>query len=141
MLYPIELRPDGSGGLIAQARDIPGVLTTGADEAEALAQALDALLTGIEYLIRQGEPVPPPSRVRRGEPSVALPPGVAAKVAIHEAMRAQGVTQTALAERLGCDPRQVRRLLDIDHASTLAQLEAALAALGKRLTVEVRDAA
>jgi hypothetical protein len=35
----------------------------------------------------------------------------------------------------------VRRLLDIDHVSTLAQIEAALAALGKRLMVEVRDAA
>ena len=50
---------------------------------------------------------------------------VAAKLAIYEAMRRQGLTQAALAERLGCDPRQVRRLLDLDHASTLAQLERA----------------
>ena len=66
---------------------------------------------------------------------------MAAKLAIYEAMRAAGLTQTALADRLGCDPRQIRRLLDLDHASRLDQLEAALAALGKRLVIEVQDAA
>ena len=66
---------------------------------------------------------------------------VAAKLAIYDAMRHQGMTSSALAARLGCDPRQVRRLLDLDHASTLAQLERALAALGKRLVLEVRNAA
>jgi antitoxin HicB len=56
-------------------------------------------------------------------------------------MRDARLTQSALAERLGCDPRQVRRLLDLDHNSRLDQLEAALAALGKRLIIEVQDAA
>lgn len=66
---------------------------------------------------------------------------VAAKVAIYQAMRGAGLSQAALAERLGCDPRQVRRLLDLDHRSRLDQLESALAAQGKRLVLEVRDAA
>ena len=141
MLYRVKLEPDGQGGLIAEVPDFPGALTVGRDRSDALEQALDALLTMIHGAMRDGAAVPLPSRVRRGEPYVALPPGVAAKVAIHNAMRHLGVTQAALAERLGCDPRQVRRLLDIDHVSTLAQREAALAALGKRLTVKVRDAA
>jgi antitoxin HicB len=62
----------------------------------------------------------------------------AAKLAIYEAMREAGLTQAALAGRLGCDPRQVRRLLDLDHHS---RLDTALAALGKRLVIEVQDAA
>ena len=66
---------------------------------------------------------------------------VAAKVAIYQAMRGAGLSQAALAERLGCGPRQVRRLLDLDHRSRLDQLESALAAQGKRLVLEVRDAA
>jgi antitoxin HicB len=70
-----------------------------------------------------------------------LPPQVVAKLAIYQAMRAPGLSQAALAERLGCDPRQVRRLLDLDHRSRLDQLEAALAALGKRLVLDVEDAA
>jgi hypothetical protein len=35
----------------------------------------------------------------------------------------------------------VRRLLDLDHRSRLDQLETALGALGKRLVLEVQDAA
>jgi antitoxin HicB len=69
------------------------------------------------------------------------PPLVAAKVAVYQAMREAGLTQTALAEKLGCDPRQVSRLLDLDHRSRLDQIEAALSVLGKRLVLEVRDAA
>ncbi len=65
----------------------------------------------------------------------------AAKLAIYQAMRDQGVTQVALARRIGCDPKDVRRLLDLMHRSRLDRLEAALAALGKRLVIEVRDAA
>jgi hypothetical protein len=38
-------------------------------------------------------------------------------------------------------PHEVPRLLDLDHASTLARLERALAAPGKRLVIEVKDAA
>ena len=46
-----------------------------------------------------------------------------------------------MARRIGCDPKDIRRLLDLMHRSRLDRLEAALAALGKRLVVEVRDAA
>jgi antitoxin HicB len=140
MRYPLTLRPDQNGTIIAQAVDVPGALTLGNDEADAVEQAADALITLFAYFIAESEPIPQPSRPRPGQPCAVLPPTVAAKLAIYEAMRRQGLTQAALAERLGCDPRQVRRLLDLDHASTLAQLERALAALGKRLVLEVEDA-
>ncbi len=52
-----------------------------------------------------------------------------------------GVTKAELARRLGWHGPQVDRLLDLNHASRLDQIEAALAALGKRLQVTVRDAA
>ena len=115
-------------------------MTFGSDAAQARAHAVDALICALGGYIDAGRPIPKPSPPR-GRPVVALPPMVTAKLAIYQAMRGQGVSQSALAARLGCDPRQVRRLLDLDHASTLAQLERALAALGKRLVVEVRNAA
>ena len=141
MRYPLTLRPDQNGTIIAQAVDVPGALTLGNDEADAIEQAADALITLFAYFMAEGHSIPQPSRPRPGQPSAVLPPMVAAKLAIYEVMRRQGLTQAALAKRLGCDPRQVRRLLDLDHASTLAQLERALAALGKRLVLEVKDAA
>jgi antitoxin HicB len=55
--------------------------------------------------------------------------------------RDAGVRKADLARRLGWHAPQVDRLLDLDRASRLDQLEAALAALGKRLSIELRDAA
>ena len=132
------------GGLdVTRARvvDVPEAITVGRDQADALDQAADALLTLFAHRMAEGEALPLPSPPKRGQPCATLPAIVDAKIAIYRAMRAAGLTQAALAERLGCDPRQVRRLLDLDHNSRLDQLEAALAALGKRLVLEVQDAA
>ena len=62
---------------------------------------------------------------------------VAVKLALYEAMRAQGITKTELARRLGLQENAVRRLLDLDHRSHLDQLDRALAALGRRLELRV----
>jgi len=140
MRYALTLEPDENGTIIAQAIDVPEAITVGRDAPEACFRAIDALICALGGYIDDGRPIPRPGPAR-GRPVAELPPMVAAKLAIYEAMRRQGLTQVALAERLGCDPRQVRRLLDLDHASTLAQLERALAAVGKRLVLEVRDAA
>jgi hypothetical protein len=42
---------------------------------------------------------------------------------------------------LKCDPKQIRRQLDLDHQSRMDQVEAALRALGKTMIVDVRDLA
>ena len=56
-------------------------------------------------------------------------------------MRDQRVKNSELARRLGVDERVVRRMLDPKHASKAEKIQAALAVLGKQMTVEVRDAA
>ena len=72
---------------------------------------------------------------------MTLPPPVAAKLALYEAMREQNVSGEELAARLGMAEAAVRRLLDLDHRSHIDQVEAALRCLGKRFEVTVRDAA
>jgi antitoxin HicB len=140
MRYSLTLRADQNGTIIAQAVDAPGALTVGRDEPDAVAQAVQALITLFAQLMAQGEPIPQPSRRKHGQPCATLPPTVAAKLAIYGAMHDAGIGEAALAERLGCELRQVRRLLDLDHPSRLDQLDAALAALGKRLVLEVHAA-
>jgi antitoxin HicB len=54
-------------------------------------------------------------------------------------MRERGWRKADLARALNIDPRQVDRLLDLRHASTVKQLEQALAACGKRADVSVRE--
>jgi antitoxin HicB len=66
---------------------------------------------------------------------------VAAKLALYSAMLEQQVTNADLADRWGKSESEVRRLLDLDHRSEIGRIEVALAELGKRLEIRVRDAA
>jgi antitoxin HicB len=67
---------------------------------------------------------------------------IAAKAALWLALREQGVSLNELARRLGhASTLQARRLLDPRHPSRLELIDAALAALGKRLVVEPADVA
>jgi antitoxin HicB len=57
---------------------------------------------------------------------------------ISEAMKAQGITKTAMAARMHTDRRQLDRLLDPKNPSvTLSTLRRAATAVGRRLRVEL----
>ena len=135
--FPYRFEPQESGGVLAQFIDVPEAHTFGASEAEAGGDhALDCLITALGGYMKLGREIPRPSPAR-GRPVVMLPPLVAAKLALYQAMRAEGITRTELARRLGLQENAVRRLLDLDHRSHIDQVDRALAALGKRLEVRV----
>ena len=69
-----------------------------------------------------------------------LAPLVAAKAELFGAMQCAGIDKAGLARRLGIAPKGVERLFGIYHKTRLDQLEAALAALGRRLVVSVEPA-
>ena len=64
--YPVTLTPDGHSLLVSFA-DGPEALTFGADEAEALLQAVDALDTAISIYVDAGRQLPAPSKPQRGQ--------------------------------------------------------------------------
>jgi antitoxin HicB len=66
---------------------------------------------------------------------------LAPKLALYLAMREQGMRNTELAKRLGISETVVRRLLDPKHNTKPEKIQAALAALGKRIVVRFEDAA
>jgi antitoxin HicB len=138
--YPFTLTPDEDGHLVVAFPDVRGACTDRADEAEAIANAHDCLIAALIGSISSREALPRPSPAR-GRSTVTLPPLVAAKLAVYSAMLERHVSNADLAERLGMSERAVRRLLDLDHRSDIGQIEAALAALGKRLEITVSDAA
>jgi len=72
---------------------------------------------------------------------VPVPLWLAPKLALYLAIREQNIGNSELGRRLGLHERVVRRMLDPAHATKAEKIQAALAALGKQLTVEVRDAA
>ena len=141
LAYPAHVTRSKSGTVIVEFSDVPQALTEGHNEVEALAWAQDALVVALSGYLDMGSPLPKPSKLKKGEVSVPVPPLVAAKLAIFSAMREQGISRVELAARLESDEKQVRRLLDLYHNSRFDQIESALRALGKTLVVEVRDLA
>ena len=138
--YPVKLETDTNGTIMVSFPNVPEAHTFGEDREEALARAVDALETALMGYMEDRQAIPEPSAFNRG-PYVTLPALSDAKLALYSAMRAGRIKKTELARRLNCHLPQVDRLLDLRHGSRLDQLEAAFRALGKQLSVEIRDAA
>jgi antitoxin HicB len=136
--YPVTLTRLENGQIMAEFPDVPEALTYGENDELALQWAQDALHEALDQYMTMRRDIPTPGPVAKRGVSVA--PMVDIKLSIYQAMREKGVTQERLASLLGCDARQVRRLLDIFHNSTLPQLIAALEVLGYRLEARAMPA-
>ena len=134
--YPVTLTPDGDTVLVTFA-DVPEALTFGADEDEALLQAVDALETALSFYVEARKPLPVASKAKRGQRTVRPSALDGAKLGVYQAMTEQGIKKSELARRLGWHMPQVDRLFDLRHASRLDQIEAAARALGRHLEVRV----
>jgi len=139
--YPATLIPDPDGGFTVTFRDVPEAITEGDTKEEALLRAEDALESALAMYVAAKEPLPKPSAAERSEVMVPLSALGMAKAALYDAMREQGVGRAELARRLRWHLAQINRVLDLRHASKMEQVEAALAALGLRLIVDVARAA
>lgn len=140
--YPVTLTPDETdGGFVVTFPDVPEAITQGSDITDSLVQAADALEEAIAGRIRRGDSIPEPSEAGQEQPIVLVPALTAAKAALYLALRQSGITKSELAERLGCDEKEVRRLLDPKHLSKLPRIQKALAALGKTIAVRLIDQA
>jgi antitoxin HicB len=135
--YPVTLTPDDNGTVLVTFHDVPEAITFGADEDEALLNAIDALETGLSFYVDERKPLPTASKPRRGQKTVCPSALECAKLGVYQAMTEQGVKKAELARRLGWHMPQVDRLFDLRHASKLDQIEAAAHVLGKQVHVQV----
>ena len=139
--YPTKLTAGRDGRILVEFVDFPRVSTDGRDEREAFEEAMDALGSDLSIRLSRREEIPSPSAARRGHRLVPVPLWLAPKLALYLSMRDQRVNNSELARRLGVHERVVRRMLDPRHATRAEKIQAALAVLGKQMTVAVRDAA
>jgi len=139
MRYPVKLSHDDNGTVMVTAVDFPEVVTYGDDRDDALARAVDAIETALMGRIAGREEIPRPGKA--GKAFAVLPALTAAKLSLYWAMQEDGVGKAALAKRLGWHLPQIDRLLDLNHASKLDAIEAALAAMGRKLEIKVMKAA
>ena len=142
LLYPATIRRDGDT-FVVLFPDIPHAHTNGKSRDEALAHAPDALQAGIAMLMEKNMDIPLPGKPVGRKPVLAGLPSViaSAKAQLYTALRSSGVRKEELARRMGIHKQQVDRLMDIDHASRIEQLEDAFAALQMRLAVDIQRAA
>ena len=117
--------------------DVPEAITFGANEDEALLQAVDALETALSFYVDARRALPAPGKARRGQRTVRPSALEGAKLGVYQAMTEQGIKKAELARRLGWHMPQVDRLFDLRHASRLDQIEAAARVLGRQLEVRV----
>lgn len=133
-VYAALLEPELEGGFTVTFPDIGYGATYGATWEEALLQAEDMLEEAVLGMIAHNEEVPAPSPAK-GRPTARLAALTAAKLEVYRAMRQAGLDASQLAERLGWSPKKITHIFDGYHVVRLEQLEAALAALGRRFVV------
>jgi antitoxin HicB len=139
--YQAEFKPEGDV-IVVTFPDVGYGATQGASEDEALEMAEDFLLTAIGDLIKLGRDLPK-AAARRGRKYrwIQLPALASTKVELYRALKSAGVRKAELARRLGISRGNVDRLFDLHHSTRLEHLEAAFAALGRRLMIGVEKAA
>ena len=133
--YPVKLKKDTNDTLLVDSPDFPELHTFGENKEDALRHAVGAFEEVIAARIHHREDVPQPSP---GRTRVKLSTLSALKVLLYREMRKQGINHAALARRLGRHLNHIQRLLDLNHASRLDQMDAAFKALQAEVEVNVR---
>jgi len=124
------------GGYVVTFIDFPEAITQGESIENALNQATDCLEEAIANRIAMKLDIPKPSKTKkRNSYWIQTPPAMATKAALYLTTKESGLTNTALANRLECDEKEVRRLLDPHHHSKLSRVEYVLNKLGRHLVV------
>lgn len=142
MIYPVKFTPDSvDGGFTVTCRDFPEVITQGDTPADCLAEAADCLEEAVASRIKCGADIPEPSAPLGGEQLVSVPLSISLKAALYLTMKEEGISKSELARRIGCDEKDVRRMLDPRHPTKAPAIERALALLGRRVVVGIRKAA
>jgi len=140
--YPATFVPEEDGrGFHVRFPDLPEALTGGEDLDDTFAQAADALAEAIAGRIARGDEIPSPSKPKRGQELISVPLYLAPKLALYLTIRERRIPNTELAKRLGVSETVVRRMLNPRHDTKPEKIQAALAALGKRIVVRFEDAA
>ena len=142
MKYPALFEPAAEGGFVVTIPAFRWGVSQGDTEQEAREMAAALLQTLIQEHIRKVDPLPLPNKSRgKNYRMIELPAKVALKTELYIAFKASGIAKTVLAQKLGIPTTHVDRLFDFKNHTRLEQIEAAFHALGKWLTIDVRDAA
>jgi antitoxin HicB len=137
--YAADLEPAEEGGFIVTFPDVPGAITNGDTREEAMAMAEEALALMLTEASKGGA-LPEPRGARAGQTVVTLGALASAKIALRLEMARAGISEQALAERLGVERREAHRILAVGQSTTFSRLEAAFLAVGRQISIQVEAA-
>jgi antitoxin HicB len=139
--YQAEFKPEGDV-IVVTFPDVGYGATQGATEAEAREMAEDFLIMAIGDLIKHGKNVPD-AIARRGRKYrwIGLPVLASVKVELYRELKASNIRKAELARRLKISRGNMDRLFGLQRNTRLELLEAAFAALGRKLLIGVAKAA
>ena len=136
--YRLRLEADDNGTVLVTSPDLP-IVTYGAEETEALHNAVDAIHTIIESMMRASNDIPLPLESASAGPFYDLPLQAELKIRLHQALKSAGMTRADLVRRLGWNRVSVDRLFRLAYQSKIEQIEQAFAVLGKSLVIDIKD--
>lgn len=142
LAYRIELTEDDNGTYLVTCPALPEVTTFADTHSEALERASEAIQEALAARMAARQDIPATddrSRLHNGDAIVAVPLLQTLKVRLYEAAKSEGVSPAELARRLDWHREQVDRLFRLDHLSRVDQIEAAFAAMHKRVDLSVRS--
>jgi antitoxin HicB len=137
--YRVKLTPDDNGTFLVTAPDFPEVITFGETREEALHYAVGAFREMIAGKIHYKEGIPEPSKIRTKDDFITLPLQTEMKIRLYQSLNESGIKKAELARKLNLHRQEIDRLLDSKQSTSIGKLEAAFAALGKTLTMQVTD--
>jgi len=139
--YPATIKQDEEGFFQVRFRDLPQAITYGDNLENARIEAADCLEEVIAAYIAGNMEIPRPSSKQKGEVLVCPSAQLSAKVALYVAFKQSGLKKSHLAEKLGVNEKEVRRMLNARYNTKLTTLESALEVLGYKLSVSMLPAA
>lgn len=137
--YPVKLTKQKEGGYLVEFPHLPEAITQGESVEDALEQAIDCLEEAIANRIAMNLSIPKVERITGKQYSASLSATLAAKAALYVTMKSQRFSKLALAKKLKCDEKEVRRLLDPHYQSKIPRIEHALHLLGQRLEININQ--
>ncbi|EIK96064.1 hypothetical protein PMM47T1_13930 [Pseudomonas sp. M47T1] len=136
--YPITAHQEADH-YWSSCTDIPEAHSTGDSLEELLKNAVAGITLALTIYVDQGREIPAASDPAEDQHPIALPAVTVAKIALWNAMRAQGLKVADLARKLGVSHPVANRLVDFEHNSKIEQVEGALAALGQTVKAATRN--
>jgi predicted RNase H-like HicB family nuclease/DNA-binding XRE family transcriptional regulator len=135
MQYVAKLTRE-AGRWLVDFPDCPGCQTFGNTKHEALAMAAEALEGWLETHLAYGD-VPPRPRARRGGVPIEVRAGLDVAIQLRWLRDELGLSQAALARRVGVSQQQIAKLERSTSNPTIGTLAALTGKLGSRVDINV----